>query len=88
MSAEPLRPLDKYSPLELAEAERNAAIAELENALAELHAAQHPSAEKFEAAVLAAQRAYGLAVENGRYYRRFEATVRAALKVLGIEAAA
>jgi hypothetical protein len=88
MSAEPLRPLDRYTPLELAEAERDAALYELEKALTQLAAAKKVGAEKFTDAVLAAQRAYGASVENGRYYRRFEATVRAALAVLEIEVAA
>jgi hypothetical protein len=90
MSAEPLRPLDKYSPLELAEAERDAALFELENALGQLAAARRVSAEQFTDAVIAAQRAYGFAVSgNGnRFYDRFAHTARAVLDVLGIEVTA
>jgi hypothetical protein len=85
MSSEPLRPLDRYTPLELAEAERDAALYELEKTLTQLAAAKKVTAEKFTDAVLAAQRAYGIAVSSSRYYDRFAHTVHAVLDVLDIE---
>jgi hypothetical protein len=40
---------------------------------------------EFDQAVIAARNTYGAAVEKGRHYRRFEDTVRAVLRELGIE---